>query len=121
MAKKPLRWPRPSSPVVTPPEQPGEPCYACGRAGWWLLPDGSAWRCTLCHPAPGAHHAVLALAGDRLALVRAAARLGYPRWPLSAWRAVAAGESAWRAFALGAPPAAVAALLAALAKGEVAA
>jgi hypothetical protein len=62
----------PSAPVIPSPQQPSEPC-CCGRSDWWLLPDGSAWRGALCHPAPGAHHAALALAGDRLALVRAAA------------------------------------------------
>lgn len=57
---RPLKLATPKPPVkpavvrrpaqATPPPRPVEPCHMCYGRVWWLLADGSAWRCGQCHP-----------------------------------------------------------------------
>lgn len=90
---------RHAPPSPEPSERPSEPCYCCGGALWRLLPQSSMWHCAACHPAWDARRAEsVVLSAERVALLRLGRAMGYPRYRLSPWRAIAAGEASWHAF-----------------------
>jgi hypothetical protein len=105
-------------PVSPEPAAPAPGCAVCGGRRFWKSMS-EAVVCATCHPpaaerlvaewlGPAAPAAADSQADARARLLALGARLGYARLPLKMWDAIDAGEAAWRTWAAGATPSALA-------------